>query len=58
MLEVGVKFLDRSHLNQISLQFKWILFQFCRIGKTTELGEAAQNLTKRCNISTKVKLKC
>ena len=46
MLEVGVKFLDRSNLNLISLQFKWIIFQFCGISKTTELGETVQNLTK------------
>ena len=41
-------------MNLISLQFKWINFQFCGIGEATELGETVQNFTKWCNLSTKV----
>lgn len=48
MLEVGVRqvILDHPKLSVTSLQFKWIIVQYCGMGEATDLGERIKNLTK------------
>ena len=41
-------------MSRTSLQFKWIIFQFCGMDEATELGETIRNFAKWCNASTKV----
>ena len=48
MLEVGVRqvILDHPKLSVTSLQFKWIIVQYCGMCEATDLGERIKNLTK------------
>ena len=41
-------------MSLISLKFKYIILQFFGFSEVSELRKTIQNLTKRCNVSTKI----